>query len=229
MTTRNLSQYALDHWDTYKKAITEISKNDKGQSLVESDKTIYNFDLICKNLFSENTSPCSADGITFSKNTIELVEFKSGFKQKITKWNYDPEQAKCPKYHEECTSYYKIFWENQDRKNSELIESIKLKAIESYLILEKHCLECCSELEDGMRSKIALKVVIDDDGINGIENVLSDVAKKNPQNNTNNISSIKQALKRFIHPVDANGNEYFYDEIEVLTSVDYLNCLKLGI
>ena len=232
MTNRNLSQYASEHWDTYKKAITEISKNDKGHPLVESDEKLYNFDLICKNLFSKNASPCSADGITFPRNAIELVEFKSGFKQKITKWNYDPEQAKCPKYHEECTDYYKIFWENQDRKNSELIESIKLKAIESYMILEKHCLACCSELEDGRRSRIVLRVVIDDDGINGIEDVLSDVAGKNPQNNTNNISSIRQALNRFIHHVDANGNEYFYDEIVVLTSIDYLNylnCLKLEI
>ena len=97
------------------------------------------------------------------------------------------------------------------------------------MILEKHCLASCSELEDGRRSRIVLRVDIDDDGINGIEDVLSDVAGKNPQNNTNNISSIKQALNRFIHHVDANGNEYFYDEIVVLTSIDYLNYLKLGI
>ncbi len=229
MTNRNLSQYALEHWDTYKNTVSEISKNDKGQSLVESDRTLYNFDLICKDMFSDNACPCSADGITFAKNNIELIEFKSGFKQKLTKWNYDPEQAKCPKYHEECTSYYKIFWENQDRKNSELIESIKLKALESYVILEKRCLTCCNELGEGRRAKVILRVVIDDDGINGIEDVLLDVANKNSQNNSNNISSIKQALKRFLRQVDATGNEYFYDEIEVLTSVDYLNYLKLGI
>ena len=117
-------------------------------------------------MFSDNACPCSADGISFPKNNIELIEFKSGFKQKLTKWNYDPEQAKCPKYHEECTSYYKIFWENQDRKNSELIESIKLKASENYVILEKRCLACCNELDEGRRAKVILRVVIDDDGIN---------------------------------------------------------------
>ena len=69
MTTKNLSQFASEHWDTYLKSITEISKNNDGKSLVESDVQLYNFDLICQDLFQENP-PSSADAIKFKKTIL---------------------------------------------------------------------------------------------------------------------------------------------------------------
>ena len=123
----------------------------------------------------------------------------------------------------ECHPYYKIFWENQERKKQELIKSIRLKAIESYILLEKHILLKCDEHPDKKSSKLIFTVVIDDAGIEGIENTLAELAEEEP--NGNNISSIKQALNRLLNRVDANHASYFFDEISVLTAEDFSNLL----
>lgn len=226
MTNKNLFQFAESNWGTYKGSITNISRSNNGESLVLHSTEIYNFDLICKDLFPHGNPPCSADGICCTNNSIELIEFKSGFKQKLTKSNYDPKLAECPTHHEECVPYYKIFWENQKRKNQELIESIRSKAIESYILLEKHFLLQCAEKDDGAPSKLSLTVVIDDAGIDGNENILSELAGEENVND-NNIYSIKQALNRLINKTDANGAPYFYDQISVLTAEEYLSNLNL--
>ena len=81
----------------------------------------------------------------------------------------------------------------------------------------------CDEHPDKKSSKLIFTVVIDDAGIEGIENTLAELAEEEP--NGNNISSIKQALNRLLNRVDANHASYFFDEISVLTAEDFSNLL----
>ena len=227
MTGKNVYQFATANWGDYKTTVSVASKSSSGIPLVESDFEIYNFDTICQSLFPGTENPTSADGIRFSNNNIQLIEFKSGFKQKITKNNFDIEQAKCDETGKVCDSYWELFWDNQKRKIKELISVIRLKAIESYVVLEKHVLPACDDNETGKLSRIKFTVVIDEDSVDGIEDTLAELSGTEPETN-NVVTSVRQALKRLSNCKDLEGHTYFYDEIEVLTAKDYQNSIKLA-
>ena len=64
-----------------------------------------------------------------------------------------------------------------------------------------------------------------------MEDTYSELAGNTDAENTaakdNHFSAIRSALRRLTNQHDANGNDYFYDRIEVLSVQDYLNKLKL--
>lgn len=226
MTIKNLSQFATANWEEYKTSITVASSSRSGAALVENESEVYNFDEICKSFFESSDRPSSTDGLNFEKNNIHLIEFKSGFKQKITKDTFNDSLGKCKIAGIICDDYWNLFWENQDRKIKELIESIRLKAIESYLFLEKKVFPICDDNENERQSKLILTVVVDEDGVDGIEDILAGLSEKEPQTN-NSLNSIRQSLKRLTNKKDSLGNTYLYDEIEVLTVKDFENKLNL--
>lgn len=223
MIAKNLNKYAISNWGCYKTSITEASKTDKGIPLIKYDVEVYNFDEIVKDLFPHTDCPTSTDGICFQKNSIQLIEFKSGFKQKISKQNFDVEKGTCPKSKEVCTDYWNVFWENQDRKICQLVDSIKLKAVESYILLDKKFFTVCEDTET--LYDVVLNVVVDEDGVDGIEDILAEVAESQPDTD-NCLISLKKALKRFEKQKDAEGNDYLYDRIQVYSATEYLRVLK---
>jgi len=231
MITKDVQAYAISNWGDFLSPITELSKSNKGVSLVQSPVQLYNFDDICKSLFAQGKAPTSADGLEFSGRTVELVEFKSGFKQRITKHNFDPAQGRCPDpdVNRVCEDYWKLFFKNQKTNISELISSIRNKAVESYVTLEKQVFPHCQDA--GKSIQLKLVVVIDEDEIDSIEDTYSGLAGNTDAENTaakdNHFSAIRSALRRLTNQHDADGNAYFYDCIEVLSVQDYLNKLKL--
>ncbi|MBE6667906.1 MAG: hypothetical protein E7607_06335 [Ruminococcaceae bacterium] len=220
MISKNLTKFAQDNWDHYKTTISNASKSDAGVILVESPIEIYNFDEISK-LYSTSTS---ADGIFLEGNNTQLVEFKSGFKQKITKDKFNPEIGTCKHSKTVCEDYWNLFWENQDRKIQELIMSIRMKAIESYITLEKQILPICDNYTSGKQAKVTFTAVIDEDGAEGLEDAMADVAGCEVTNNR--ISDIRKSFKRLTKRKDANRNDYLYDEIRVLTVAEFSEWLK---
>lgn len=228
MVTKNLPQYATEKWEDYIISVTEASKSQSGTPLVTSDADIYCFDGICKDLFQGRDASTSADGLRFRNGNIELVEFKSGFKQRVTKEKFDPEVGACKKTNPPsiCEDYWNTFWDLQSKKRTELIESIKLKAIESYIVLEKHVFPKCANWEDGKKSQLILTVVVDEDGVDGIEDILAEAAETDLQTD-NCLSSIRQSLKRLVKRQDANGDSYFYDHIQVFSAKDFVNYISL--
>lgn len=231
MITKDVQAYAISNWGQFLSPITELSKSNKGVSLVESPVQLYNFDDVCKSLFALGKAPTSADGLDFFGGTVELIEFKSGFKQRITKYNFDPAQGQCPDPDVDrvCEDYWELFFKNQKLNISVLISSIRFKAVESYVTLEKRVFPHCQDA--GTPIPLKLVVVIDEDEIDSMEDTYSELAGNTDAENTaakdNHFSAIRSALRRLTNQHDANGNDYFYDRIEVLSVQDYLNKLKL--
>lgn len=231
MITKDLQAYAISSWGDFLRSITELSKSDEGVSLIESPVQLYNFDDLCKSLFAPGKAPTSADGLDCSGKTVELIEFKSGFRQRITKQNFDPVRGRCPDpdVNRVCEDYWKIFFENQKLKIEKNISSIRFKAVESYVTLEKQIFPRCQDA----RKPISLKlvVVIDEDEIDCMEDTYSELAGNTDAENTadkdNHFSAIRSALRRLTNQHDANGNDCFYDHIEVMSVQDYKNRLKL--
>ena len=226
MITKDVQAYAVSNWGDYLSPVTELSKSDNGVSLVQSSVKLYNFDGICKSLFARGKVPTSADGLDFNGRTMELVEYKSGFKQRITKHNFDPAKGRCPDpdVNRVCEDYWKLFFKNQQTNISELISSIRNKAVESYVTLEKQVFPRCQD--SGRPLQLKLIVVIDEDEIDSMEDTYSELAG-NTDAEDNHFSAIKSALRRLVNLRDADGNAYFYDHIDVMSVQDYQNKLKL--
>ena len=190
---------------------------------MESSIKLYNFDSVCKSIFESNTMPTSTDGLNFSRGTIELIEFKSGFKQRITEYNFNPEEGKCTHKGQVCKDYWDLFFKNQELKISQLISSIRFKAIESYITLEKRVFPLCQDVV----TPISLKLLV---VIDSIEDTYAELAGNTDTENTvakhNPLSALQSALCRLKNLHDANNNDYLYDCIEVLSVQDYLNKLN---
>lgn len=223
MFTKDVQAYAISNWGGYLSPVTELSKSGIGVPLVQSSVKIYNFDDICKSLFAQDNVPTSADGLDFNGKAMELIEYKSGFKQRITKYNFDSEKGRCPNANKVCEDYWELFFKNQQTNISELISSIRNKAVESYVTLEKKVFPRCKNTDSPIQLNFI--VVIDEDEINSIEDTYSELAG-NTFAEGNHISAIQSALRRLKNQKDACGNDYFYDCIEVFSAQDYLNRLK---
>ncbi len=78
-------------------------------------------------------------------------------------------------------------------ETAELLDSIKFKAIESYLTLEKKLLPLCMDFPNDKRVRVIFCVVM----------------------------IIKAALSRFINLKTSDNKDYFYDEIKVCSPYEY--------
>lgn len=224
MTINEFKNYAKSKLNLdlteYLKPISDISKSDIGNiSLIDSDEKIYAFDDIVKSLFNFGPCPASVDGLYFSEsrngNTLILIEFKTGFNQRITKETFDIGKCKCPHSDKtnqvNCEDYGKIFLENQNLKYVELLDSLKLKLAESYLMLEKLFF---GNERTFTGFPIKMIVVIDANVLDTQEDDLAKLAKKTSGNDK--IQSVKNALSRF------SSNKYrLYQEIEVFSAIQF--------
>lgn len=106
----------------------------------------------------------------------------------------------------------------------ELVLNIRIKAIESYITLEKFIFPCCRPSEVHM--ELRFLVVIDEDSVEGMEDTLADLAGA-AKVKDNAYFSIRKSLKRLIHCQDKSGNQYFYDDVKVLSVTDFESYLRL--
>ena len=221
MLTERIKEYAEENWGSFLKSLTEISKNhNSGDSLVYDENEIYSFDDISKALYPEQNEPASVDGLVIGDNYLELIEFKGGFKQKITKDSFDTEKGRCPFSGDVCKDYWSIFFENQKRKIRELVVSIKFKALESYITMEKQVFPRCS-FEERKALKVVLTVVIDETGVDSMEDTLSELAAKNSEDNC--YDSIRKALSGLKNREDYTRTPYYYNQINVISVQDFMN------
>lgn len=224
MIQKDLSAYATANWSGFLTPVTELSKEHRNQvPLVEHSAQLYSFDDICSVLFSGKNVPTSADGIEITDKSVRFVEFKSGFRKKISRHNFDEEKARCEAIQAVCNEYWDLFFKKQEKETSELIASIRFKALESYLTLEKQLLPHCPDAPQPI--PVIFTAVIDGDAVENMMDTLAELSGKRVNKNTS-IAKVRKALKRLAGLQDADGNVYCYDEIEVLSAQDYKSQLQ---
>jgi hypothetical protein len=231
MIKKDILSKANNEWSAYLKPISELSKDGKSQPLVNSSETLFCFDDIVGLYYSNQYLPASTDALSITDKAIELIEFKTGFKRRITRdgSSFDKQKACCDIIFEAmnkeyiCEEYWKLFSKLQDKNEAELIDSLKAKAIESYIVLEKQILGRCQE--SSLKLQVKLTIVIDDDGDDILESTLTELAQTETSKH-NCIGRIKKALKRFNRQIDANGDEYLYDMIDVVSATEFTKRLK---
>lgn len=224
MIQRDLRAYANDHWGDFLAPVSELSKDrGNGKSLVLGTTQLYSFDDICSELFSREKVPTSADGIEITVNSVRFIEFKSGFRKKITKQNFNEEEGRCEAIQAVCNEYWDLFFKKQEKETSELIASIRFKALESYLTLKKQLLPRCQDAPQPI--SVIFTAVIDGDAVESMVDTLAELSGRGEATDTS-AAKVKKALSRLAGLQDAEGNIYCYDKVEVLSARDYENQLR---
>lgn len=215
MITKDIKSYLAENYSVYLEPVSELSKSAKGKVLVKDERKLYNFDKITEDLFPGN-KPESADAIYATNKRVFLVEYKSGFKKKITKGNFDKKRMSCYDDEEKyCEEYAKLFFKNQEKEDEVLKKSLQLKAVESYMTLMKEIVSNSEVDEPGTKKSLIYCVVIDD-YVESMEDALNALAKK--KSDTNAIEDVRKSLSRFRKNKD---KEYYYDDIMVLSPYEF--------
>ena len=215
-----------EHYGDYLKTVRELSSNGK-KSLVEDDCRQYAFDDLSEQVFPTGKKPTSEDGLAVLKMEILLTEFKTGFRDKISVINQDLLKC-CDDEAKTCREYGKLLIRKRTLEKKELLDSIKMKAVESYLTLEKKFFPKCDEIIQGENLKtvrgykIKYCVVIDD-YVDSMEDTLAEMAHHPVE--TNSITMVRNALNRFVG-LRADDEDYLYDEIKVVTPWNFLSARR---
>ncbi len=212
----DIATYAENNWANALKPINEIS-----EGIVTDEALFYSFDDIVESMFRRGFAPTSADCIIITDKNVEVIEFKQGFKRNISNKNFDENKCKCPRDEEIiCKDYAALLFKCGRKEIEELKTSIRSKAIESYIALEKDILPKCEHKE--MQHRIKFIAVVDAESVDAMEDTLSELAGHDGAEE-NDISSIKQSLQR-LKIGDPKG--YYYDDISVLTPYEFQKHLK---
>lgn len=213
MITKDIKSYLINNYPNYLEAITDMSKSDNDKVLVNDERKLYNFDKITKELYEAKT-PESADSIYASDKNVFFVEYKSGFKKKITKDNFDKKQMSCYEDDEKyCEAYGELFFKNQKNEDKILRNSVQFKAVESYMTFME---EIESKSEEDTKQKSLIYCVVVDDYVDNMEDILNGLAKKSSETNT--ITSLRQSLSRFCK-TEKKG--YYYDDVKVFSPYEF--------
>ena len=221
MITKDVAEYLSRVHERKLESVTELSESGKGISLVNDERQMYNFDKITEMISGKREAPNSADAMLVTNRQILFTEFKSGFVKKINKRNFDYKRMDCPdKPSIICRPYANLFIENQNMENEQLLDSLKLKAIESYVTLEKQILPLCEEKIIGKALRCVFGVVIDVPN-DKEEDILNELAEVKDDESENTIAQIRQSLKRLSGNKCTNGETYLYDEIKVFSPYEF--------
>ena len=225
MIHKNVQQYFQERWDKSLETITESSKNDAGKSLVVSDKKVYSFDKIVKEMYNNQNQPTSVDAIGFQRANIWFIEFKSGFARRITTENYkEPFVAMRAEEENALKMLKEKTLKLQDKEHSELLYNLKLKAVESYVTFEKKILPLCNDVD--YHRNLVLCIVVDNiDDADILEDGFGELAGKSRTSNI--LSSIRSSLHRYVKATDACDNSYYYDEVKVYSVKEFIAESKL--
>lgn len=214
MSIQTIQNYLQENYHDCLEAVSEIARSNGCQpSLIQSSQLMYNFDKINQRIYPGNSCFCSADALFFRQDCIELIEFKTGFKRRITKQNWKPEKAQCDYLEGVCEEYWRLFWKLEEREKHILIDSIKDKAVESYVTLEKHILR--RRTGDAV-VPLRYIAVIDGESMEDYENTLSELSSMSAAP-SNSIHQVKAALSKLRKCKDCKGTSYYYDDIMVCT------------
>lgn len=219
MTQKNLEAYIISKWGPPTKTVSQISSRGDSGSLVSSEEKMYCFDDICKKIYVPHSLPTSADGLVFHPKYIELIEFKSGFKEIISKDNFDKEKAKCSCKGDICKDFWREFRRARKLEKDDLIDSLRIKAIESYITLDQRLFPFCEDLPE-KQLRIKLTIVIDAEETDTIEDTLAILAGKKP-GKENQLKRIRDTVSRLQCQEDIYGHRYFYDDIEVVSALEF--------
>ena len=219
--------------NNYKKEVTELSKSQEGKSLVSADFLAYSFDDIFKNdKKTQKLHP--VDAVVPYEDKLILIEFKSGFEDKVNKNTFKKslyeESKHCDKDKKDCqkliaflSDYYQLFYEKRKSQKHELIYSLKLKLYDVVFFVKNSIFPYCIQKRKDI--EIIYIIVVDSLYIESRENTISGVNKNSIL--TPEKSVLIQDKMNVCQQLFDAENELLCDKLVVVTAEEFLkqcNC-----
>lgn len=227
MFTDGIASYFGETYSNLLEEVSQLSSSDSGNILVDDNRKLYCFDKISEQIYEKKRGEgsASADAVYITKKGIVFVEFKGGFKRRISKDTLNPAMLACPDdATKTCNEFGKMLIKIGKKEVEELLDSLKMKAIESYITLFTQIIPL-SGVNDA-EYRIAFCVVTDDyvEKTEDIMNELAGISTRKTSSNTT--TSIRNSLKRFVQRKTADGKNLFYDEVKVFSPHEFKSYLN---
>ncbi|MBR3772344.1 MAG: hypothetical protein IKL07_08745 [Clostridium sp.] len=227
MFTGGIDSYFEETYSNFLEEVSQLSSSDSGKILVEDDRKLYCFDKISEQIYENKNGEgsASADAVYITKKRIVFVEFKSGFKRKITKDTLNPLLLACP-YDDTktCKEYGKMLLKIGKKEVEELLDSLKMKAIESYITLITQIIPLSGVKDQEYRFVFC---VITDDYVEKTEDIMNELSGISTRKKSSNTTTkIRDSQKRFAQRKTADGKNLFYDEVKVFSPHEFKSYLN---
>ncbi len=216
----------------YIKKFKELSKAEDGNVLVCSDNQAYSFDDIVKNS-TFNKGLRSVDAIIPYESKIVLIEFKTGFEDKIDKTTFSIDKLKemvfceenektCGKLSDFTSEYFKQFGDLRKAQKNELISILKIKLYDSLFFINNVVLPQC--VQDRNTISIEYVIVVDSEYTENKENTIKEIKNFKITTASENIL-IESKIRAILKTQDKN-NIPICNDIKVVNNEHFNELIK---
>ena len=199
------------------KTFSELSDGSNGPLVDSTKKAIY-YDDIVKDYCRKITIK-SVDSILIKDDNIYFIEFKTGFKQKINKCNFDRNKWYCEDKKAICEENMNRFVQYKNLSYEEQKRSLNLKAVESVCFFNGIIVPMCNVCEKQYKMILIVVVDVSYSPVDALQQMQDAMGKIETDDN----NTYKDLNKRFdkLRPSNFDGNALFYDEIFVYSSEEF--------
>lgn len=213
-TTKDVENFFNVTFSDCKSTLKECSKNDKDISMVNNNKSAFNFDKISKKLFPRCLT--SIDSIYFRDNHIYFIEFKSGFVDKINK-NYISSKYSCENCNTLEKKHFDLLCTLRAKVKKELTTNVQLKIIESLYVFKDVILPNCADTTNEFDVNFTLVFESGEiDPLDELEIGMESLANIETKN------KLSESLRKY-QCQDINRNKLFFEKINVMSNLEFNN------
>lgn len=199
------------------KTFSELSNGSSG-SLINSSQKAICYDDIVKS-FCKKAAIKSVDSIFIKDDVIYFIEFKTGFKQKINKSNFDESKWYCEDKKAICKENMNRFKEYKDLSYNEQKRSLNLKAVESAFFFNGIIVPKCNTCDKHYKMVLIVVVDVSYSPIDALQQMQNDMGNIETDNN-NTYKNLNNSFDK-LRPSNFDGNALFYDEIFIYSSEEF--------
>lgn len=193
------------------KTFAELSLGSNG-SLIDSTKTAICYDDLVKS-YCKIAPLKSVDSIMVKGKNVFFIEFKTGFKQKINKGNFDKNKWFCEHKEEICEENMKRFIDYQKLSYKEQKRSLNLKAVESICFFNGIILPQCTLCDKEYNLVLIVVVDVSSSPIDALQSMQNEMGGIETEDG-NTYKDINSSFNK-LRPSNFNGDPIFYDKIFV--------------
>ena len=219
----SLQTYLHNNYNSLLETVTELSKTDK-KEFIKNTTMLYNFDKMICSFYRDTNKPKSADALYIIDNVILFIEFKTGFKDKVTIRDIDENKFCCHcMLHNICKEKFQYYIQYKDLHKKDKSKSLFLKIAESYIFFKENFLPIYmhSITEGKYNYKFKFWIVVD----SPVDAIQAGYKKNNNENEkktkNNIILGLQEKVKRFYDKT----NKSYYEEILVLNQYEFTSKL----
>lgn len=234
MCTKDFQSFVSSRFEAYLKPFSQLSKSKDNNPtpLVDSEKVAYDFDEITKSLSkSRKYNWASTDALFFVGNEVIFIEFKKGFKDKLTTqkileknpYTCPVGQNHCQLVEDERKDYCKLFVQKRNLDKEVLLYNLQLKLLETMKVIECYIYPLLKK--HNRPTALKLIYVVDSKYLGSPDEIMKDLLEDGANPTSSKKTSdkeIKTHLMKYRSEKLHNNLGVNFTEIEVLEPQEFI-------